>query len=53
MENDEDEDEDPLDVLEYDRGDLLRVPAAFLGGFGAGAKLRVRAEIGVVYIEAS
>lgn len=52
MELDEDEDEDePLDVLDYSPGDQLRVPAAFLSGFGAGAKLRVRAEIGVVYIE--
>ena len=50
-EDDEDEDE-PLDVLEYERGDQLRLPAAFLSGFGAGT-IRARAEIGIVYIESN
>lgn len=51
LDEDRDEDEEPLEVLEYEAGDLLRIPASYLSAFSSGARIEARIEIGTIHIE--
>ena len=52
-EADEDAEDDPLEVLEYEASGQLRIPASYLGAFDPKLGLRARIELDTIKLDAS